>query len=106
MEIAFDSKTLRDVCENEGQAGGRYDATVAKKLKSRLADLRAAETVFEIPSGSPTPIGEIGYTVNLCDGYKIFFQANHVKNPELANGGLNWSKIKRIRIEKIEKAEV
>ena len=42
LELAFESKELRDVCENEAEAKRQLGDSVAEMLKHRLADLNAA----------------------------------------------------------------
>ncbi len=81
---------------------------MAKKLRARLADLREAETITDIPAGQPREIegGRFGYyAVKLADGFRLVLSANHNEMPLLANGKIDWSKVSRVKIRKIEKSE-
>lgn len=50
MQLAFETKRLRDICENEERAADELGTKVAEQLKRRLADLRAAESIEEMPN--------------------------------------------------------
>lgn len=103
--IAFAEKSLRKLCENEEEAIDSFSDEVAKKLKSRLADLIAAETVAKIPVGVPQEVQgskEYCLAIEFFEGYRLVFCANHIKNPKLESGKVDWSKVKRVKILGIE----
>ena len=104
MELAFKNKKIRQLCENEEKAKLSYGVEVAKKLQNRLADLSAAFSVEALPVGKPREINENPscFTVDLCNGYGIFFYPNHPKNPVLKTGKVDWSKVRRIKIFEIK----
>jgi plasmid maintenance system killer protein len=102
--LAFASKTLREVCEDEEQAERRFGKKVAESLKHRLADLEAAPTATDLIAGRPqlqNPTGN--YSVRLVNGFCLEFAANHVKNPRDKNNGVDWKKVSRIQIMRIGK---
>jgi len=105
LEIAFDKKSLRQICENDEKAKHDLGVKVADKLRRRLADLRAAKTVKDLIAGRPHELDEpddrhIG--VELCDGYRIVFCANHNSIPTLKPNRVDWSKVSRVKILRIE----
>jgi toxin HigB-1 len=103
--FAFDTKSLRTICENESQAKLKVGVRVAKLLKHRLADLRAATSVKDLVAGQPHVVeGTDGYNMalELCDGFRIFFTANHTQNPITKSGNLDWTKVSRIKILRID----
>lgn len=51
LEIAFESKRLRTICESEKQSRSAFGDEVAEILKHRLADFRAAGTVRDLVVG-------------------------------------------------------
>lgn len=103
MRIAFDTQSLRQLCEQEENANDALGAEEARKLMNRLADLSAAHTVHELVAGRPHPVdGADEYAVNLGDTSRIIFCANHVTNPVLGNGAIDWSRVRRIRVLRIE----
>ena len=80
---------------------------VAEKLKARLEDIRAAANVTELSVGSPRAVG-VGagqrMVVNLEDGYRIEFSANHTSNPVTPSGTIDWEKVRRVKIQTIERS--
>lgn len=104
LELAFSTKALRDICENEVLAYQVLDADIAKVLISRLADLRAVETLSQIPIGNPirtTYNGEDCMEIEIARGAMILFCANHTNNPRDSNYDINWGEVKRIKIYQI-----
>jgi hypothetical protein len=49
LELAFETKLLREICESEQKARQELGIKVAEALKRRLADLRAATSVEDLP---------------------------------------------------------
>ncbi len=105
MEVAFDSKELRTICEADTTATRELGVNVADTLRRRLADLRAASTINDLPVGSPHALeGAAGRAraVELTEGYRIVIAANHRSNPRTENGELDWSRVGRIKVLRIE----
>lgn len=104
MELAFESRELREICESEAEASQHFGDAVAEMLRHRLADLDAAGSPEELVAGRPR-VGEEAETmvVDLCDGHRIVFTPNHIKNPTQPAGGVDWPRVSRIRILRIER---
>ena len=106
LELAFESRSLRTICESESNAKCELGSTVAEVLKHRLADLRAATSVNDLVAGQPRERDGVNQqkemVVELCDGYRIAFEANHRKNPMKETDILDWAKVSRIKILRIE----
>lgn len=80
-------------------------AKVAEILKHRLADLRAATSPKDLVASLPRELdsGDSQHmAVDLCDGYRIVFSANHSNNPRTETGDLDWARVSRIKILRIE----
>lgn len=107
LEIAFDKKSLRQICENEAKANHKFGEIVAQKLKARLADMLAATCVDDLVAGHPHKLDgqPQHFVVGLCDGFYIVFCANHNTVPKLESGGVDWSKVSRIKLLKIESGD-
>lgn len=104
MVLAFDSKSLRDICEKEEYAKQELNPLVAEVLKRRLADLRAASSIKDLLVGQPRTLVDTNHRVmiiDLCNDYKIFFCANHLKNPVDESGQTDWSMVSRVKILQI-----
>jgi hypothetical protein len=105
LQLAFESKQLRTICEDEMQAKVELGETVAKTLKHRLADLCAATSVKDIVAGKPRLLPEPqanNMAIDLCDGRQLVFTANHVSNPTTQENNLDWNRVTRIKILRIE----
>lgn len=105
MEIAFNSSELRTICEDEGSAKKELEPQVAEKLKHRLADLRAVVSILDLVVGLSSKVDGASSdekNLDLCNGYSIVFCANHVKNPLMKTGEIDWLRVTRIRILRIE----
>ena len=105
LELAFSTKSVRELCENQARARQRLGERVAEKLKRRLADMRAVYSVIELVAGRPHELegahsGE--FAVDLSGDSRILFCANHNVVPRLESGRVNWAKVSRIKIIKIE----
>ena len=105
VEIAFNSIELRTICESEAHAKTAFGAQVAEVLKHRLADIRAATSINDLIAGKPRIIDgkDQHMAIDLCNGYRIVICANHLKNPTMKSGRLNWSKVSRVKILQIER---
>jgi len=107
LELAFHTRTLRTLCENETQASNRFGVVVAEALRRRLADLRAAVSPLDLPAGRPRLGGRSAkreMVIDLSEGYRVVFTANHPRNPGDNTGGLDWGRVNRIKILRIERA--
>lgn len=104
LELAFDKKALRQVCENEMKAKRDLGVEVAGKLKSRLADLRAATTIKDMIASPPRELGDAHnrhLAIDLSEGRSIVFCSNHLNIPLHESGEVDWSRVSRIKILRI-----
>jgi len=105
LELAFANKTIRRVCENQASASRELGVEVADSLRRRLADLRAAPNVKDVIAGSPRENdsnSQSHFTVDLANGVRLVFCANHNSTPMLKTGTVDWAKVSRVKILKIE----
>jgi hypothetical protein len=102
IQLAFESKTLRSICENEDYAQREFGVRVAEKLKHRLADLTSCTSIRDLVVGRRprTADSEHGrqMIVDLAEGYEMLLEVNHPKPPVNETGGIDWSRVTRIKI--------
>lgn len=101
MEIAFETRELRDMCENSLAAIRAFGDDVAQKLRARLADLDSAENLSELVTGNLRLMGESdspSFALDLASNVQLKFCANHRSQSRLADGSMDLSRISRIRI--------
>jgi len=101
--LSFQTKQIRDVCESLIRAERSYGTIVAKNLQLRLADLQAADSIYDLPEGIITTIGSAYLVVDLEERYRMLLVANHTNNPLLESGDTDWSKVTRIKVSRIER---
>ena len=106
MDVAFNSKDLRTICENQELANDKFGLSIGAKLRDRLADLMAGTNIHDVVVGNPEPHqlnghGD-GYKIDLIDNYRIFITSGHVKTPLKENGEIDWNKVTRVKIVSIE----
>lgn len=101
LDLAFNSKELRTICESEAPAKRKLGVNVAALLKHRVADLRAATSIKDLLVGKPRLLDDSSnqyMVVDLCDGYRVIFCANHPNNPLTESGKIDWLRVSRIKI--------
>jgi len=107
LEIAFAKRSIRQLCENERTAQRLLGKKAAEKLKARLADLSAADYVKDLVVGRPREAhGGRRIVIDLCDEIQLVFCVNHNVAPTMQNGAVDWSRVNRVKIEKIGRARV
>lgn len=80
--------------------------SAARLLKARLADLRAADSVSDLPAGSPrTVIGPDGpyLVIELTDGYRMDLVPNHPRLSSESLGNCDWTTVRRLKIISVSK---
>lgn len=105
MQISFKNKKLKALCEQSNLAQKELGAQMAKKLRSRLADLTAASVVADMCAGRPHPLqgnraGE--FALDLVHPQRLVFIADNNPIPERADGSIDWSQVTRVCIVDIE----
>lgn len=105
LELAFDTRSLRNICESESNAKREFGEKVAESLRHRLADLHAAGCPRDLLAGHPRVLDgdHRSMAVDLCDGYSLVFSANHSKNPMTEAGSLDWERVSRVKIMRLER---
>ena len=101
MIILFDDEKLRKLCEDEKTAKKRLGNSSAKKLRSRLADLRAAQTVRDLVAGKPHPLksdrdGE--FSLELHGGMRLVFAPANEPVPRTAGDAVDWERVTEVSV--------
>lgn len=88
------------ICEDEEFAQRKLGDEIAKKLKSRLADMLAAKCVMDIPTGSPKAVtfeGQPAFRITIYPPYHFTFCSAHQSTLNDL-GKLDWHQVSRIKI--------
>ena len=111
MDIFFKNKKLAKSFNEGAQLEKIHGTKRAKKIRIRLAELRAAASLMDFwpPKSGPGRCHELAQgkrkgqlSVNLDHPYRLIFVANHDPVPFLPDGGLDWSKVTAIKILGVE----
>jgi proteic killer suppression protein len=101
MQIAFNNKKLRELCENRKKAETELGSDGSRKLRTRLSDLEAADNVHELTAGHPHPLEPDSlreFAVDLSDGKRLVFKPNHELIPLNEHNNTDWAKVTEITI--------
>ncbi len=111
MLLSFRNRKLEKMF-NEGAVLERMHGVVrAKKIRTRLASLRAAESLMDFwpPSSGPERCHELTrgkrrgqLSMDLDHPYRLLFVPAHDPVPVTPNGGLDWSRVDAVMIIGIE----
>lgn len=102
LEIGFKDKDLRELCEKKAVATKRLGDICARKLHSRLADLRAASRVTELVAGRPHPLkgDRLGqFALDLFGGARLVFEPANDPIPRRDDASIDWSAVSIVCIE-------
>lgn len=102
MDISFETRKLREVCENEAEGNRQLGDVVANSLRTRLADCEAASSVAELIAGRPRDLGDATMSLELEGDRFLIFAVNHETVPATSDGRVDWAKVYSVRVLKIE----
>ncbi len=104
MELSFKTQMLRTICEEEARAVSMLGVEAASRLRSRLADLRAAGTMNDLVAGNPSFGGDRNseLRVRLDEGHDLFCRPNHATPPVDSAGFIDWPRVHRLQVVEIE----
>jgi len=83
------------------ESRSRHGTDGAKKLRTRLSDLDAAENVCELIAGRPHPLepdSSREFFVELADGKRLVFTPDHQPIPLNEHNKTDWAKVTAISI--------
>lgn len=101
MDISFLTDKLQKLCENQRIMVKELGAPCAKKLKTRLSDLQAAEVMEDIVAGRPHPLegDRLGqFAVDLHGGDRLVFESADEPVPTSDDGSIAWKQVTKVRI--------
>lgn len=111
MDISFSNKKL-EKSFNEGARLVKIHGDLrAKKIRIRMKELRAAESLMDFwpPKSPPGRCHELTkgqrsgqLSVDLDHPYRLIFTPDHDPVPTRKEGGLDWSQITSIKILGVE----
>jgi len=107
MEVRFTNRSMQRACSSEKEMRRRWGAALAGKLKVRLAELAAAETLDDIARVPPARCHELKgnragqLSIDLVHPQRLIIEPDHDPAPRKDDGGLDWTKVTRIVVVEI-----
>ncbi len=110
MKISFKSKKLMKMFNENDQLQKKHGKIRAKKIRLRMSELRAAQSLTDFwpPKSGPSRCHELTgkragqLSVDLDHPYRLVFIPDHDPIPKLDDGGLDWSQVTSIKIIEVE----
>lgn len=103
LELSFTEASLRESCTSKIKARRTYGEEVAEKLIRRIADLQAADNPMELIIGNPQILNPSELSIDLGEHFQLIITSGHINHPVKSNGFIDWEKITRVKIIRIEK---
>lgn len=104
MEISYQNKKLRELCERRVVTEKKLGPNSARKLMLRLQALEAATRVTDLTGGNPHPLvgdREGEFSLDLANGRRLTFVPTQVPHPTKADGSIDWKQITAVTIHYI-----
>ena len=106
MKIRFSSEKFGKICNRQELLVRKHGTERAKRIRRRLDDLDAAATLEDfrfLPGRCHELTGDLEGLLSLdLDGpYRLYFRPAHEPPPSKLDGGLDWSKVTEVVIEKV-----
>ena len=101
MNILYKTDALEKLCTNKKEATRKLGQPGFKKLRTRMADIRAAQKVTELVAGNPEPLKgdrKGRFSLRLHGGDRLVFEPAHEPIPEKEDGSTDWSRVTAVRI--------
>jgi proteic killer suppression protein len=111
LDISFKDKKTANLFNENAKLEKQHGAQRAKKIRIRLAELRAAPTLNEFgpPKKPPARCHELTggkrkgqISVDLDHPYRLIFIPNHDPVPRKEDGGLDWEQVTSVKILGVE----
>ena len=107
MEIYFDDKRLERDCNDHRALVRRFGDRMARVLRSRLDDLDAADTLEDLRNVAGRCHELIGnragqLSLDLVHPQRLIFIPDTKPIPRKPDNGMDWTKIKAVKILGIE----
>lgn len=107
MEIQFRSKRIAKLCNSEKEMRAKLGPRNADRLKQRLAELKAANTLEDLRGLPAARCHELSQdrdgqlAVDLVHPKRLVFEPGHNPVPKKADGGLDWKQVSRIVVVEV-----
>ena len=100
--VSFETKESRVVCEDPSVAESELGGDVARLLRARLADLRSADGLFDLPTGNPRIDGN-HYLLDLGTAATMRWVPSGKSAEPADTSGIDWARVNRVKLVSIDR---
>lgn len=100
--VSFATPELRLLCEEPKVAKAKLGDDVARLLRARLADLRSADGLLDLPTGNPRIDGD-SYLLDLGSSATMRWEPYGRSAKPAENGLLDWGRVNRVKLVQIDR---
>ena len=104
MEVSFATKSMQKRCSEEKAMQKQWGKNLARRLRQRLMELRAAATLQDICRTPPARCHELKgnrkgqLSVDLEHPYRLIFKPDRSPVPRRKDGGLDWDSVTKVLV--------
>ena len=104
MDITFRTNKTAKTFNSDKELQKEYGSPMAKVIKTRLATLKVAETLDQVPATPPDRRHQLKgnrdeqYAVDLKHPYRLVFEPNHDPIPRKEDGGIDLKQVNAITV--------
>lgn len=108
MDISFKNRKLEKEFSNDKALIRKYGSEQAKKIQRRLFELQAAEhlgVLWAVPQVRAHELtGNLAghISLDIKHPYRLLIKPDYKHPPRNMDGGLDWSKITKVKILRVE----
>ncbi|CAC9603688.1 hypothetical protein [uncultured Gammaproteobacteria bacterium] len=99
MEIYFDTKKLKELCDNSKKANKKLGVKNAKLLFKRLSQLKSVNKLGDFKFDRPHPLKgdrKTEFAITIYAGFRLTFKAKEPK--KTPDGDTLWKEVTKINI--------
>jgi hypothetical protein len=103
LDLAFATKGLRQICEQDARARRDLGVSAAGSLRKRLLDIEAMDALVPELPWLPTMVrSDKIAAVEFHPGFHLVVTPNHGELPLDGDGRVDWTRVERIKLIGIE----
>jgi len=107
MEVSFASRGMQKACSVEKETCKKWGQPLARRLQQRLLELKAADTLADIPHTPPQRCHELAgdrtgqVSVDLGHPHRLILTPDHDPVPRKPDGGLDRAKVTKVLVREV-----
>jgi toxin HigB-1 len=101
LDLRFASADLRDICERRATAERMLGVAPARKLRARIADIRAASDIRQVLLGRPTLSARGRVTFVLSPTHRLVLASAISPIPRGENREVDWCQVNIFEVVEI-----